>query len=295
MNRDGRLKFKFLLYIQMKKNLLLILFLAISLAFINEAKAAKVDTVETYSDAMHKKIKAVVYTPEGYEQGKEYPVVYLLHGAGGKYSDWAKSAAKLAVSSDLYHEIIVCVDGSVNSWYIDSPVDPTYKYETYVAKELIAYIDKNYKTIKSRTGRAITGLSMGGHGALYLSIKHQDVFGAVGSMSGGVDIRPFPKNWDLAKRLGSYAEYPENWEKNTVTNMLYLLTPNSLSIIFDCGTEDFFYKVNLELHEKLLERNIPHDYIARPGGHTWPYWVNSLNYQLLFFNGYFKKNNPQLN
>jgi S-formylglutathione hydrolase FrmB len=276
----------------MKKYLLLIIGLVLSVTFV---KAAKVDTVLTYSDAMHKSLKAVVYTPDGYEQGKAYPVVYLLHGAGGKYSDWPKSAAKLAENSDLYHVIIVCADGNTGSWYFDSPVDPTYRYETYVVKELVAYIDKNFKTIKSRTGRAITGLSMGGHGAMYLAFKHQDVFGAVGSMSGGVDIRPFPKNWDLPKRLGTYAENPENWEKNTVTNMLYLLTPNSLAITFDCGVDDFFFKVNTELHEKLMERNIPHDFTARPGAHTWQYWTNSVNYHLMFFDTYFKKNNPQLN
>jgi len=69
-----------------------------------------------------------------------------------------------------------------------------------------------------------------------------------------VDIRPFPKNWDMEKRLGSLAKNPDNWDKYTVINQLHLLTPNSLAIIFDCGTEDFFYKVNTELHEKMLER-----------------------------------------
>jgi len=276
----------------MKKNIFLLLFL--SIAFLS-AKAARVDTVETYSDAMQKKIKAVVVTPDGYERGTAYPVVYLLHGAGGNYSDFTKNIPKITAWADYFHLMIVCADGNVTSWYFDSPVDPAWKYETYVSKELVAFIDKNYKTIKNRMGRAISGLSMGGHGAMYLAFRHQDVYGAVGSMSGGVDFRPFPKNWDIAKRLGSYAENPENWEKNTVTNMLYLLTPNSLNIIFDCGTEDFFFKVNEEFHEKLLERNIPHDFIVRPGGHTWPYWSNSINYQLLYFNNFFKKNNPQLN
>ena len=82
---------------------------------------------------------------------------------------------------------------------------------------------------------------MGGHGALYLAIKHQDVFGAAGVMSGGVDIRPFPDNWDMAKRLGAYSEQPERWEKNTVINMLYLLRPGSLSLIIDCGQKIFSF------------------------------------------------------
>ena len=106
-------------------------------------------------------------------------------------------------------------------------------------------------------------------------------------MSGGVDIRPFPNNWDMAKKLGTYAEQPERWEKNTVINMLNLLSPNSLAIIIDCGTDDFFFKVNENLHQQLLYRNIPHDYISRPGAHTWPYWTNAVKFQMLFMRNYF--------
>ena len=163
-------------------------------------------------------------------------------------------------------------------------------YETYIADELVKWVDNNYKTIKSRTGRAITGLSMGGHGGLYLAFKHQDIFGAAGSMSGGVDLRPFPNNWDISKRLGTYSAYPERWEQNSVVNMLHLLTPKSLSLIIDCGTEDFFFKVNENLHQKLLERNIPHDYITRPGAHNWTYWANAVQYQLLYMNKFFASN-----
>ena len=68
---------------------------------------------------------------------------------------------------------------------------------------------------------------------------------------------------------------------------MHLLTPNSLAIIFDCGTDDFFYKVNVALHEKLLYAGIPHDFIVRPGGHTWEYWTNAISFQLLFMKNYF--------
>jgi S-formylglutathione hydrolase FrmB len=130
---------------------------------------------------------------------------------------------------------------------------------------------------------------MGGHGALYLALRHQDVFGAAGSMSGGVDIRPFPENWDMAKRLGKFSEQPANWESHTVINLLHLLTAKSMALIIDCGTEDFFYKVNENLHQQLVYRNIPHDYIARPGAHDWNYWNNAIKFQLLFMDNYFKK------
>jgi S-formylglutathione hydrolase FrmB len=260
-----------------------------SALLLHQAHAAKIDTVNTYSAAMKKTIKAVVITPDSYSRDKIYPVVYLLHGAGDNYSGWIKKVPAVATTADLYQQIIVCPDGNVTSWYFDSPVNKAWRYETYVAKELVPFIDEHYQTIKDRKGRAITGLSMGGHGALYLAFRHQDIFGAAGSMSGGVDIRPFPKSWKIDEKLGSYAEYPENWEKNTVTNMLNLLSPNALALIIDCGTDDFFYKVNVNLHDQLLERNIPHDFITRPGGHTWPYWANAVKYQMLYMSIFFKK------
>jgi len=251
--------------------------------------AVKVDTISVMSKSMNKSITNIVIRPENYSKsGKKLPVLYLLHGAGGNQKDWIKNVPNIKELVDIYNFIIVCPDGKVTSWYFDSPVDSTMKYETFVSKELIEYIDQNYKTINNPTGRAITGLSMGGHGGLYLSFRHQDVFGAGGSMSGGVDIRPFPKNWEIAKRLGTIEQYPQNWEKNTVINLVDLLKGGNLKIIFDCGVDDFFYTVNQNLHKKLLENKIPHDYTERPGKHTWEYWRNSIQYQALFFSNFFK-------
>ncbi|MFW0718264.1 alpha/beta hydrolase [Pedobacter sp. N23S346] len=256
------------------------------------AFSASVDTVTTYSKVMKKEIKAVVVKPDSYSTGKKYPTLYLLHGAGGNFSDWVKQTPDPETVKRLSDELlilVVCPDGGVTSWYFDSPIDKTYQYETYVSSELVSYIDQKYSTIKDRSGRAITGLSMGGHGALYLAFRHQDVYGACGSMSGGVDLRPFPENWNIAKRLGSYNENPERWEANSVVNLTHLLTPNKLSIIIDCGSGDFFYKVNVALHDKLLDRNIPHDFIIRPGIHNFAYWGNAIAYQMLYFSKYFKR------
>lgn len=255
------------------------------------AKAAKTDTIQVFSPSMNKSIKTCVITPDDYKKSnKKFPVVYLLHGYSGNYGSWAKDFKDLARQVDQYGFIVIGVDGNFSSWYFDSPIDPTFKYETYVIKELIPFVDKNYKTIASREARAISGLSMGGHGALYLSFRHQDVFGAAGSMSGGVDIRPFPENWDIKKRLGTLTEFPENWEKNTVTNMLELVKDNKLKMIIDCGVDDFFMDVNRELHNKMLALKINHDYIERPGKHNIEYWENSLKFQLLFFDNFFKEN-----
>jgi len=231
-------------------------------------KASQVDTVMVRSAAMNKTIPNIVILPDSYSTQKEkFSVLYLLHGAGGDYTDWPSRVPGIQAYADKYNIIMVCPDGGLTSWYFDSPIDKEMKYETYLSQELINTIDKKYRTLAKKSSRAITGLSMGGHGAFYLAFKHQDIWGAAGSMSGGLDIRPFPNNWDLPKRLGNYTEYQDNWEKNTVINMVYKLKGSSLKLIFDCGTSDFFYDVNRRLHEKLVKRNIPHDYIERAGSH----------------------------
>jgi S-formylglutathione hydrolase FrmB len=72
-------------------------------------------------------------------------------------------------------------------------------------------------------------------------------------------------------------------------NLLHLAQPGKPALIIDCGTADFFFEVNERLHKELLYRNIPHDYITRPGSHNWDYWKNAVRYQLLYFYDYFNR------
>lgn len=253
------------------------------------AYAGEVDTIVVVSNSMHKTITNLIIKPDSYNTQKIFfPVLYLLHGAGGTYKDWVTNVPELKNYADNYNILIVCPDGANTSWYFDSPIDDKMKYETYLSKELLSFIDAHYNTIKNKSGRAITGLSMGGHGAFYLAFRHTDLWGAAGSMSGGVDFRPFPNNWDIAKRLGPYDKNQDTWDKNTVINLLDSVKGKSLQLIFDCGIDDFFSTVNRNLHQKMLDYKIPHDYIERPGKHTWAYWKNSIKYQLVFFNDFFK-------
>ena len=255
-----------------------------------QMQASQADTINVFSPSMHKEIRCVVIKPGNYSTGaKSYPVVYLLHGYGGSYSQWPKLAPQLINKADELQLILVCPDGGVGSWYLDSPVDSSFRYETFVSKELMTYVDSHFHTQPDRKHRAVTGLSMGGHGGLYLAIRHPDLYGAAGSTSGGVDIRPFPKNWDLAKRLGDTLCCKQNWESNTVINLADSLHRGELKLIIDCGTGDFFLQVNRNLHQKLLQMNIEHDYIERPGAHNNDYWKNSIDYQLLFFKKYFDR------
>lgn len=256
--------------------------------------AARVDTLEVQSTVMNKTLKNVVILPEGYtDSGRSYPVVYLLHGAGDNFDKWLNTVPDIRNLADRHELIIVCPDGGVTSWYFDSPIDASMQYETYITRELVPQIDKDYNSLPDRGNRAITGHSMGGHGALYLAIRHPDLFGAAGSMSGGLDFTGFPNDWDIAKRLGAYAENKALWESHTVLSLADHLPEIDLRLLIDCGTDDFFFEVNQKMHHKLTELKIPHDYTVRPGSHDWPYWTNAIKYQLLFFHEFFGEENNE--
>lgn len=249
-----------------------------------EKQIGTIDTIEVMSTKMGRLIKNTLVLPAQYYQKdnptKFYPVVYLLHGAWGSYRDWAKKADLRSLASQ-YGIIIVCPDGQ-DSWYFDSPIDPSFQFETYITQELRVYIERHYRTLNEAKYRAITGLSMGGHGALWLAWRHPEIYGSCGSMSGGVDIYNFPNKWKIDARLGDYESNKEVWHEHSVTFLAESIEPGQ-NIIIDDGTSDIFFNENNTLHALLLERNIPHDYTVRPGDHSWTYWVNSLDYHLLFF------------
>lgn len=269
----------------MKKQFSILLATVIGLA----AQASTIETIEVHSEKMGRNIPVSVILPDAYEEGAQrYPVLYLLHGAGDTHRKWIDKTV-IEELADTYGIIMVCPDGGRTSWYFDSPIDPSYQYETFVAKECVAHIDQNYRTKAQRNYRALTGNSMGGHGTLFLAIRHSDVFSVAVPLSGGVDIRPFPSKWDIKKRIGEIETHPENWEQYTVINQAKELEPDELAISIDCGSEDFFIEVNRALHTQLLEAGIKHGYTEMPGGHNWGYWNEAIQRQMHFIHKQFQK------
>jgi S-formylglutathione hydrolase FrmB len=265
------------------------LFFIIALLITTLLSAATVDTVTIYSNSMHKSHQCVVIKPDGYKKKKnQFPVVYLLHGFSGNYADWIKKVPGIKAAADAQQIIIVCPDGNYSSWYFDSPIDSNWRYETYITAEVVPYIDQHYRTLATPASRAITGLSMGGHGGLFLGLRHRDLFGACGSMSGGVDINASRRQFDIVKRIGDTVVNAGNWKEYSVFYMIDQYKDTRQKIIFDCGTEDFYYPANHQFHEKLLGLHIPHDYTERPGQHNWAYWNNAVQYQLLCFGMFFR-------
>ncbi|MFN4007655.1 MAG: alpha/beta hydrolase [Chitinophagaceae bacterium] len=266
-----------------------VLLLSLACLYINTAFSARVDTVVIAASNMAIQHKAIVIVPT--TTTAPVPTVYLLHGYSGNYRNWFDKVAQLQYWADMFEILIVCPDGNYSSWYLNSPIDTTSKYEDYIVKDVVTYIDKHYLTVNEKQGRAITGLSMGGHGAFYIGSKHPQLFGAYGSMSGGLNLIPFINSFDIKKRLGTdtsqqglYYEYSFLQRAATYT------FDSTQAIIFDCGSSDFFFQHNEAVHQLLTQREIAHTYTVQPGKHNWDYWNKAVAQQLLFFFQYFKSN-----
>ncbi|WP_281635777.1 alpha/beta hydrolase [Flavobacterium marginilacus] len=268
--------------------------------------ASTVDTLQIPSAAMGKTYKAAVVLPNSYAKGKAvYPVLYLLHGAYGHFADWLSNTPNKNTVKDLadqYNIIIVMPEGETFSFYLDSPVNKSSQFETYITSEVIQKIDKTYRTVNDKKGRVIAGLSMGGHGALSLSAKHPELFCAAGSMSGAVDMgimlgrEPNDQVIKLMQPIfGDQSSKPDLYVQNAVMGMVDKIKANKLALIIDCGVDDFLIESNRELHRRLVYGKVSHDYTERPGAHTWEYWENALPYQVLFFSKVLKSNGVLIN
>src|SRR6187401_859040 len=152
------------------------------------------------SAALGRTMKYRVLLPSDYAtSGGQYKTLYLLHGLTGDYMDWSTRTdlARMAHGLPL---VIVMPDGE-NSWYVNT-ADKGPRFEDYIADDLVKDVERKYRVIRSRYGRAIAGLSMGGYGALRIALKRPGVFVAAGGFSSALGVTD-PK---FAENLASFRE-----------------------------------------------------------------------------------------
>ncbi len=253
--------------------------------------SANVDTLYIHSTRMDTTLGTIVVVPSSPPNGSPqgFPVVYLLHGWSGNFTNWP-SKVDLRDLADRFAMILVCPEGGYAGWYLDSPIESHSQFESFIIHDVVPLVDQRYPTLAIQQFRAVTGLSMGGHGALYLFIRHPEIFGAAGSMSGVLELDQSTARYSIARLLGDYAKYPERWRAHSVIYLLDRLKGDHRPILIDCGVADRFIQINRRVHQKLLKMEYPHTYIERPGGHTWTYWTQALPYHLLFFKQFFEGN-----
>ena len=243
--------------------------------------------VKVPSASMKKDVPAVVILPKGYATDplRRWPVVYLLHGAGDDESHARKPP--FATLAETYGVIVVC-PRATSTWWFDSPVDPAYRYETFMTKELVPWVDATYRTAADRGHRALVGNSMGGHGACFLGMRHKDMFGAVGNIFGGVELLPYGNRWKLADRLGDPVTCEKNWRDLCVLKQAETLKDGELELFTAVGTNDTFIKPNRKLHELLVRNGVQHYYLERIGGHSPEFWTEMYPLMFRFIDNYFK-------
>ncbi|MDE6208047.1 MAG: esterase family protein [Muribaculaceae bacterium] len=229
-----------------------------------------------------------VYLPAGYDDGsRRYPVLYLLHPAGGTDDIWIRMGHLPEIANDAIRSgmalpmIIVMPDASgMDEYHLGKHLgffDVTdWNYETYFHNELIPLIDSNYRTIADKQHRAITGASMGGEAAIAYAQKHPALYGASCSMSG---ILGHPEQSQLA---ASDKDYAESLIKNNPSVFVENATPDEIDKLksvrwyADCGDSDFFYEGNTEFFLAMKKQGVPIDYRMRSGVHGWYYWITGL-------------------
>lgn len=264
---------------------------------------AKVDTISVYSPSMKKNLKAAVTFPSSYSKGDQrLPVLYLLHGGSGAFNDWHQKVTEKGLVNKMaeqYNLIIVTPGVGPASYYYDSPLMDSVNYETYITAELIPHIDKTYRTLAKKESRAISGLSMGGHGAITLSAKHPELFVTAGSMSGvmNIDTRMWKVPEDFRNTrlegqkamLGAINYDAPTFNPYTAVGLVDKIKENKLALIIDCGVDDFLIETNRQMHQLLVANGVAHEYIERPGAHTWQYWTEALPVHLFFMNKYLQR------
>jgi S-formylglutathione hydrolase FrmB len=246
------------------------------------------ETVQFESKLVGAPLPYNVILPADYKRGssksKHYPVLYLLHGLGGSAGDWVSERARLADHAAAYPFIVVVPEGR-DAWYTDSATAPSEKFESYFIEELIPDVERRFRTVASREGRAVAGLSMGGYGSLKFGLKHPELFAFAGSLSGALAAASWLPDEKLLEfvrpsiaRVYGPADQPDNETRraNDIYRIVRELTPERIKALpflyLDCGTEDFLIGVNRDFSALLIEKKVPHEFRESPGGHTWPYW-----------------------
>jgi S-formylglutathione hydrolase FrmB len=158
---------------------------------------ATMTTGAIYRSGTHPQIKVRILLPANYQTdpATPYPVLYLLHGGGGGYTDWSDSGGgtvKSIVATSPFNGIVVMPEGGRAGWYsnwrgtTDGGFSP--QWEDFHIRQLVPWVDANFNVVHNRSGRAIAGLSMGGTGTLEYAGRFTGTFSKVGAFSSGTDL-----------------------------------------------------------------------------------------------------------
>ncbi len=270
----------------------------IFLSFLTPTFAQKGKVVESLifnSKIVNYPVKYSVYLPADYENShRNYPVVYLLHGISDDETGWiqfgeAAGIADKGIAQGTFPACILIIPDGKVTWYCNS-ADGKDRWEDMFISELIPYVEKEYRIRSKKEFRAIAGLSMGGYGALMLSMRNPDLFSSCVALSSGTfsdeeithqpdgEYTGFFKNI-YGENLKGDSRLTQAWKEHSPLHLIHDVPVDKLKGIrfyIDCGDDDFLYKGNSLLHIGMRDLNISHEYRVRGGSHSWSYWRTGL-------------------
>lgn len=267
------------------------------------ATAGEIVTDSVKSEILGATVKYNVYLPEGFDESDgKYPVVYLLHGLWGGYTDWKNLGGMQSVADELIESgeacdmvIVMPNAGSrdvENDWsgYFNMP---GWSYEDFFFKEFIPSVESKYRAIGDKEHRAVMGLSMGGGGSTVYCQRHPDMFSSCYAMSAWLDnkdmqISPSATKNKLYYVCASVSEFSaldflDNADKDTIEKL------KTVKWFFDCGDDDGLLELSFRIHMKMMEAGIPDQFRVMNGAHNWEYWHLALRRALPFATRNFSK------
>ncbi|MBO7577459.1 MAG: esterase [Prevotella sp.] len=250
---------------------------------VNEVPHGNLSKVWYNSPTLKMQRRMTVYTPAGYDKGKNYPVMYLLHGAGGDENAWSELGRAAQIMDNLIATgkakpmIVVMPNGNTDcqaapgEWsrgmYQPSFMGSVNQRPVATMDEsfmdIVKYIESHYKVAKGKKNRAICGLSMGGGHSFATSKRYPDAFNYVGLFSAGLNI-----GGDRNKSF--YELLQQNKEVQQQLSRLFSAKPALYWIAI--GKTDFLYQQNADLRRYLDEKGYKYEYVETEGGHIWRNW-----------------------
>ncbi len=295
-----------------------VVFVLAALVAVPVAQARELQTVEFFSPAVDRTMKYNILLPDDYETSTaRYPVLYLLHGLTQNYTAWGL-ANGAPFYSGLYADLIVVMPDAGNSWYVnwaENEDGQSNNWEDHVVRDVVNHVDWNFRTVARREGRAMTGLSMGGFGAITMGLRNPELFISIGSTSGALEYgrqsgarmrgempprepRQLTPEQEARRRQpnpligidgfssqvertprGTMFATPEQAEAYDPFTLIQQVPREDLPHIYlDCGTEDRLIAGALELATYLAEENIPFNFMQMPGAHNAAYWIEAIGH-----------------
>ncbi len=228
-----------------------------------------------HSSALDRDMQYRVILPASLDQSKKLSVVYLLHGGGGNFRDWSNYSN---VSHFAEQGLILVMPEGDESYYMNAAARPKDRYEDYITNDLIHDVESRFPAASDRSHRAIVGVSMGGFGAVTLSLKHPDLFGFAAGISSAIDVPSRPFSW---KRIGQYRGHAAifgPWGSQTRRDddpfvLARKVDPGQMPYFYlTCGEQEGLLPPNRKFAALLAERHFQYEFHPGPGGHNWNQW-----------------------